>query len=303
MPRPVLSMTGFGRGQAEHPGGRVVAEVRSLNHRFLEVSVRAPRELLSFDPEARRMVKEKAARGKVEVFLTLERAAEAPFLTPERAAALVRRLGELAALVGDRVRLDHLLAAAQAEGTGEDDAGDGEGKGPALRQAAASALEGALALLLRHRQAEGEVLAADIRSRIAHLLALRGAMVPLADQAPARLARQVADFLAKWDMSSRVDSGRLEAEVALLAQRADITEELTRLATHLAAMEETFSESGGKARGKGDGVGRRLDFLLQEAQREVNTVGSKAGDSSLASLVVEAKSELEKVREQVQNLE
>jgi uncharacterized protein (TIGR00255 family) len=289
MSRPILSMTGFGRGQGECPAGRVVAEVRSLNSRFLEVFVKSPREFLFFDPEARRLVRERASRGKVEVFLSIERAGDRPLLTPERAARLNQQLSGLAALVGGRVTLGNLLSAAQMEGVTE--AVDGE----ALGHAAATALGAALGQFVAHRETEGRALAADIRSRIARVRELRDAMTPLAAKAPERVMRQVADFLQRWELASKVDPPRLEAEVALLAQRADITEELTRLATHLVAMDEALA--------RGEGAGRRLDFLLQEAGREVNTVGSKASDSDLASLVVEAKSELEKVREQVQNLE
>ncbi len=298
----ILSMTGFGRGRGDFPGGRVTAEARALNHRFLETSIRAPRELFFFDPEARRLIKQSVARGKVEVFLSVERTRERALLTPERARSLLEQLRPAAELAGDRVTLSHLLAVSQG-GAGDSAPADEE---PGLAAAAAAALEGALTVLLGHREAEGRTLAEDIGSRLRRMRELREAMLPFAAQALPRVSRQVADFLERWDLTNRIDAGKMEAEVALLAQRADVTEEMTRLAAHLEAMEGLLAGGGsGKAGdgGRGDGVGRRLDFLIQEAGREVNTIGSKASDSALASVVVEAKTELERIREQVQNLE
>jgi uncharacterized protein (TIGR00255 family) len=293
----ILSMTGFGRGAAEFSGGRVVAEVRTLNHRFLEISVRSPRELLFFDPAVRRALKQRVSRGKAEVFLTVERTAGRIPLSLERARVLLQQLRPVADMAGDRVNLDHLLAAAGGA-TGEASAVEDE---TGLALAAEAALAAALAPLLAHREAEGMALVDDLRARLGRLGELRVLMEPFVAQALPRITRQVAEFLARWDMAARVDAGRMEAEVVLLAQRSDITEELTRLGAHLEAMAGLLEGEGGG--GKGEGVGRRLDFLIQEAGREVNTVGSKAADSALAALVVEAKTELERVREQVQNLE
>ncbi len=311
MANPIRSMTGYGRGAADCPAGRVTAEVRSLNHRFLEMFVRTPREALWLDPEVRRRVKERVARGKVEVFITLERSEEGSLLSPARARRLLGQLEALGDLVGDQVRLDHLLQAA-AFARGEDPATGSslEGKEAgeeALGKAALAALAEALDRLVRHREEEGASLAADVRARVAVLRALREQMVPVAASVPERVARQLREFLEKHELTASLDPGRLEAESALLASRADVSEELTRLVAHLAAMEEALAPStgsgpGGKGKG-GEGIGRRLDFLLQEANREVNTTGSKAADPALSALVVEAKSELEKIREQVQNLE
>ena len=284
----LMSMTGFGRASTDSERGRVTLEVRSLNHRFLEVTVRSPRDFLYLDPEVRRMVRERCSRGKVEANVTIEGRTAAMEVDLNGVEKTVAALENVAALVNDSVRLDHILAAGDILTQRQEDTED-------LERQILDSLSAALDRLVEHRAREGAALQKDIRSRVAELRRVTADMVPLAATVPARALKQIGDTLDRIDMGESVDRQRLEAEAALLAQRADISEEMTRLAVHLDSLEETLTRGGP--------VGRRIDFILQEIQREVNTIGSKAGITGISPLVVDFKSELEKIREQVQNVE
>ncbi len=285
----ISSMTGFGRATADTPSGRLTVEVRTLNSRHLEVAVKGPRELGHLEMEVRRIVRERFDRGKADVYLTMDWAPREFVVDRERASSVADALGEVAARLGDRVRLEHVLAVGDVLRLLE---GVGEGE---LQDCVLATLGRALDAVVAHRQEEGRAMAEDVAARVQHLVRMADLVAKAAATAPSRLAAQVKDALSRLDMGTAVEVGRLEAEVALLAQRADVAEELTRLRTHLAAFGETLQ--------KGGAVGRRLDFIIQEIGREINTIGSKAGAGGVASLVVEFKTELEKVREQIQNLE
>ena len=289
IPGTIRSMTGFGRAATETPAGRLTVEVRTLNSRHLEVSVKGPRELAGLEMDVRRAARERLERGKVDVFLTLESAAREFVVDRERAAAVTKALGEVGDLLGDRVRLEHVLAVGDVlrRGEGPEEA---ELKGW-VSETLGRAIDGVDA----HRCAEGRAMAEDIATRLQCLARTTDLVAQAAAAVPQRVLAQIREAISRLELGSAADPGRLEAEAALLAQRADVAEELTRLRAHLASFEETLRQGGA--------VGRRLDFLIQEIGREVNTIGSKAGAGGVASLVVEFKTEMEKVREQVQNIE
>jgi uncharacterized protein (TIGR00255 family) len=287
------SMTGFGVGDAPTPAGRLVVEVRAVNHRFLDVRVRAPRELGDLVPFAEQLGRERLQRGRVEVAIRVEGSGSAGVtLDVERARAAYRALcalrDELAP--GSEVPLSVLGAVPDLF------AAASEREIETMRDACRRAFEAAVGKLERMRNDEGRVLADDLTQRLA---AVRRCAEAIGARAPqivevyqkrlrTRLGRLVGE-------GAPLDPGRLEQEIALLADRSDVTEELTRLTSHCQQFETLVA-------GK-EACGRRLDFLLQEMVREVNTVGSKAQDAEVAHLVVEAKSELERMREQVQNVE
>ncbi|MGZ3416765.1 MAG: YicC/YloC family endoribonuclease [Polyangiales bacterium] len=287
------SMTGFGVGEAQTPAGRLVVEVRAVNHRFLDVRVRAPRELGDLVAYAEQLGRERLARGRVEVAIRLEASGgQAVSLDVDRArgayTALCALRDELAP--GSEVPLSLLAAVPDLFAPAT------EKERETMRTSCKEAFDRAVQALERMRVGEGRALADDLRTRLA---SVRRSADSIAARAP-----QVVDLTQKR-LKARLqrllgsevplDAGRLEQEIALLADRSDVTEELTRLSSHCTQFEALFDSS--------EACGRRLDFLLQEMVREVNTIGSKAQDAEVAHLVVEAKSELERMREQVQNVE
>ncbi|NOY86397.1 MAG: YicC family protein [Deltaproteobacteria bacterium] len=288
-PNSLRSMTGYGRDVYDTSNGSVTVEIRSLNHRFLDLSFKAPREYLYLDPGIRQMVRKKLSRGKVEIFVSIKGGLSGLTVDIERAKEIARFLADVAEIVDDRVGLEHLLAFGDIIRPGDD--GDRESTAEAIENAA----RGALDQLVSHREEEGKALVEDLEPRISLMREIMDRINPLARSVPERSRRQITEFMEGIELNGRIDPQRLEAEVAILAQRVDVSEELTRLSTHLDAMTDTLRAGGA--------VGRRLDFIIQEIQREINTIGSKAGIMGVSSLIVDFKSELEKIREQIQNIE
>lgn len=295
----IRSMTGFGRASFDAEGVGFTAEVRTVNHRHLDVSVRLPRHLSALEAELRQTLRERFDRGKVDLFVAF-----APGAAPKTDLELDRELAlrylafaeELATergLGGERdvLRLVALPGVARLV----EHAFETEALALGLREAVREAAEQAD----RMRCAEGEALDRELRGRLQRVETLRG---QLAERAPEvlegtrekmlRRVRKLAEEVGGTDPS------RLHQELALLADRLDVTEELVRLESHVAQFEGVLSEAA-----SGQPVGRRLEFLLQEMVREANTTGSKAGDAPLAHAVVELKTELERLREQVLNVE
>lgn len=285
----VSSMTGYGRATGETPVGRVTVEVRSLNHRHLDSVIRTPRGLMHLDPGIRNMVREGVSRGKVEVFITLEEGPADMTINTEAALRVARALEPIAGSLGDNVRLEHVIAAGEIFQVREREFD------PEVTAAVVRTVGDALGKMANHRLQEGKVLSEDLLARMKDLRGLVSAIRDLAPEVAVRARKNMEQFLADIDMGDRVEPQRLETEIAMLAQRADITEEITRLGAHQDSFEEALAAGGV--------VGRRLDFLVQEMHREINTIGSKSGLPDISEMVVRFKTGLEKVREQVQNIE
>ena len=287
------SMTGFGVGEASTPVGRLVVEVRAVNHRFLDVRVRAPRELADLGAFAEQLGREKLARGRVEVAIRVESSnGQGVALDEGRAraafAALCALRDELAP--GSEVPLAVLAAVPDLFAPAADRARD------TMRAGCRDAFDRAVSALEGMRADEGRALADDLRVRLSGVRRAAEAIGLRAPQLVEGYQRRLRARIARLvGGEAPLDPGRLEQEIALLADRSDVSEELTRLSSHCAQFEALFDSR--------DACGRRLDFLLQEMVREVNTIGSKAQDAEVAHLVVDAKSELERMREQVQNVE
>lgn len=290
------SMTGFGRGEAPLAGGgRLVVEAKAVNHRFAEVVIRSPRQLAPLEEQVRRQITGRLARGRIEVFITWEQGVnQVKRLQVDKELALqyYRALKELGEAIGSKSEISVETVAKMPDVlTVADTAFDPESVWPQLSEALGACLDGLIAM----REREGESLTADLAARLSRLIELRQAIAERAPQiAPeyrARLTKRLDDLLAP----GAVDPQRLATEVALFADRADISEELERLQSHFGQFRKTLSDR--------EAVGRKLDFLVQELGREINTIGSKAQDATITNWVVEAKGELEKMREQVQNIE
>lgn len=289
-------MTGFGLGDASLTEGRVVAEIRSVNQRFLDVRARLPRELVDLTMFAEQVARERLRRGRIEIVVRTEGAVLAPStLDKTKARAAFRALAELRDELapGADVPLSLLSVVPDlfAPAAGHElDAIRG-----ALKLAIDRAIDAMEGMCLR----EGEALASDMRNRVATLRALASEVVARADEAREALRRRLRERVERLlqGLDVGLESARIEAEVMLLAERSDITEEITRLRSHL-------DQFGGALAAPGsDPCGRRLDFLLQEMVREANTLGSKAQDAAISQHVVAMKVELERLREQVQNIE
>ena len=287
-------MTGHGRGVAERDGSRITVEVRAVNHRFLEVKLRP---VLGAGVEDRvvREVRRRLERGAVTVVVSGPRAGSARVrvdleLARRSAAALEEVRGALG--LSEPISLTLVAGQPGVLQVGEEGV-DEDSEFAVLAPALAAALDELVAM----RRREGDTLAVDLLARLRHLGALAEEVAALAAAAPGEGRRRLSERLSRLlaGTGATLDPGRLEAEVALLADRLDITEELVRLRSHL---EQGRALVAGEA-----AAGRRLDFLAQEIGREVNTIGSKSQSAEVARLVVECKAELEKVREQIQNVE
>ena len=285
----IASMTGYGRASGESSAGHLTVEVRSLNHRYLEVAVRAPKTVMFLEPEIRALVRERVSRGKVELFISLDNRGSDFTVDSQRADEIVRALQGIAEIVGDKVRLEHILAAGDIVLVNESEITAD------LARTIIQTVVDAIAGMVDHRSTEGEALSGDLGSRIGNLSLMVTEIEGLASEVPHRARQQIENFLNGMNLKGPVDPQRLEVEIAFLAQKSDVSEEITRLVAHLTAFSNALSSGGA--------VGRRMDFLLQEIQREVNTIGSKSAHPVISKLVVDFKTGLEKVREQVQNIE
>lgn len=286
-------MTGYGCGEAQRAGWRVRVELRSLNHRFLDISLRLPRHCLALEERIREVIGRHLSRGRVEVFLMAEPAEDAPRqvrVDTALARAYDQALRELAGALGwhgspELVWLIQLPGVLQVSDWNTDV--------EALWSATAPAVDAALAALQEMRAQEGASLAADLRQRVANLERLSESIQQRAPEVEAAYRERLAARMAEF--ASVLEPGRLAAEAALHAEKISVHEELVRLRSHLQEMRRLLAADGP--------VGRRLDFLLQEAFREATTMAAKAQDARVSALVVEVKAELEKMREQGQNVE
>ena len=289
----MLSMTGFASATAPLGDGQVVIEIRSLNHRFLEVRVRLPPEIQEQSFFMEQLARERLKRGRYDIGVRLEGAAlPPPALDAERARATYRSLAALRDELAPGTELPITVLASLAEVVAPRPSAAPD----ALRHSLGHALDDALRALDEMRCREGEALQSELLARLTtareHRSAIAARSEDVVHQTRARLTERLSRLLS--DVGVPLDAGRLENELAILADRGDITEELARLASHFDQFEQLLDAT--------EPVGRRLDFLLQEVAREANTVGAKSQDAPLSHLVVALKAETERLREQVQNV-
>ncbi|MDH4183292.1 MAG: YicC family protein [Nitrospinota bacterium] len=288
------SMTGYGQGEHEEGGIRVSVEARSVNHRFIEVNVKSPQKNLALEDIARKMVKARFSRGAFDIFITIEiTAAESVVRVNEPllkgylkvAADLSEQFGiTYPPTFGDLASVRDMFLSQGAE------AGISQA-GPVMEGALALALE----KLGQMRASEGERIIGDLKQRLAQIGGWTEEIKKINEGSSQERYDALKEKIAKLVGDLAMDQGRLAQEAAMIAERGDISEEITRLESHL--------QEGAKAL-EGDGpMGRKFEFLLQEFGRETNTIGSKSNSTQLTALALNIKGELEKLREQVQNLE
>ena len=289
------SMTGFGKGEAATPNGNFLVEIRSVNHRYGEISVRMPRTFYAFENEVKRLAASVLKRGKIDISVQWDESA-ASRAALQLDMAVARSYHDAYARLAKELNLPQDAPPSfimSQKGVMKDVAGSIDET--ELQPHLLSAVKDAVAALDAMRTREGEALADDLKGRraqIAEWTAQIGERVPLmVTDYRQKLKSRLEQLLEGAEM----DEARLAQEVALLADRCDITEELVRLASHFSQFDEALRSS--------EPVGRKLDFLMQELNREVNTIGSKSNDAGITNLVIQIKAEMEKMREQVQNVE
>lgn len=292
----IYSMTGYGRCEIEEHERKVIVEMNAVNHRYCDLNIRLPKTLIPLEDKLRNLLKGSLTRGKIEVNVTYYSMAKEDLeviineaLATEYVKGL-RKLGNLVQ-VEDDLTLKDLMQINDVMSI-QKKTGDLE----SIEEVLLKAVEGALQDLLRMRLKEGEALKKDILEKT---LLLEKYLRCIEEQSPqvvlnykAKLENRLATLL---EDSSMVDQSRLAMEVALFADKCAIDEEITRFKSHITQLRMILNEGGV--------VGRKLDFLMQEMNREVNTMGSKANDYEITKNVVALKNEIEKIREQVQNLE
>lgn len=278
------SMTGFGRASSDAPFGRLTVEIQSVNRKYLEIFVSSPKEFAQYDHEVRKWVGESVSRGQITVRIYLEPSLNSVLLPdPKVLKKLKMGWDQVAKKAGvdtkgiDMPFLMQYLPAPKAESSVEE-----------LQLGVKEAVRALVAM----KQVEGKALAKDLSLRIKELERMVSEVEKHSPDAVQRMRAKLKERMEEA-MQGDIDE-RLLREVAFFAERVDISEEITRFRSHIEQFKGLLKE---------DVVGRKMDFLLQEMGREVNTIGSKAMDAKIAHLVVAMKSELEKVREQVQNIE
>lgn len=288
------SMTGYGRGEATNGDVTVVVELRSVNNRFRDVNLRVPREYLVLEPRVNAAVVAAVNRGRVDVFVrrsaaeTGQAVAADPVLA-ERYLVAMKAVARRLQREADEIPLAVILAQPGVLTPVEHET-------DALSEwgLVETALQGALADLSAMRAAEGAALQVDLRRHLDELKRLCSEVQGETDGVAERLRQRLEERLARL-VADRLDPYRLAQEAALLADKADVSEELARLWSHSAQFDEALALP--------EPVGRKLEFLVQELNREINTVGSKAAEHPVAARVVEMKSVLERIREQAANVE
>lgn len=291
------SMTGFGRGEYFDNGHRFIVEIKAVNHRYNEIVIRMPKNLGSLEDKIRRSVSNTLVRGRIDIFITMDEFGEkkrAVRVDKELAMAYHESLRALAELFSTSIK-DHLDQIAKypdvikVEEVTEDVL--------VLWPKLSSAVDMAVGNLMSMRLAEGLNIKQDLVSRIDSITSY---LITVEERAPQVLVDYREKILGRMrelltTIGAEPDEGRLLQETAIFADRTSITEELVRLKSHLLQI--------GTALNADEAVGRKLDFIIQEINRETNTIASKANDFTIANLMVEIKSEIEKVREQIQNIE
>lgn len=292
----ICSMTGFGRAELKKNDVEIVAEIHSVNNRFLDIQVRLPKQFIHLEHEVKALVKGFALRGHINVFVNLKLLSEEELngmkINEETVSSylkLLKRLKKKYRLAG-RLKIDHVLAFSDIFSSDENSEFKAE-----IWEATKKILQKALENFLTMRQEEGKSLCADLKKRIEMLQEKVNRIRTISDNRHHDELIKLKQRLAEIIEQGQVDETRLETEIALMMNRIDVTEECVRFNSH----NQLFLNSlaGNEA------SGRKLNFLLQEMTREANTIGSKANQAEISHLVVDVKEEIEKIREQVQNIE
>ena len=291
----IQSMTGFGRGEPANEKYKVTIEMKSVNHRYLDLSVRLPRKLNFYEPAIRNQVKEFAKRGKIDIFVSIEQLqenAESIQYNPQIAAAYLSGISQMA----DEFSIDGTIQAYQLARfpdvftKAEEDDNEEEWI-PIVTQALRDACE----KFAESRRIEGEKLAKDLSEKLDHISDLVDKIETRSPQIVEEYRKKITEKVEQLLGDTQIDENLLATEIVMFSDKICVDEEMVRLRTHVEHVKETLAV--------GENIGRKLDFLIQEMNREANTTLSKANDSEVSEYGIDLKTEIEKIREQIQNIE
>lgn len=288
------SMTGYGSATVASDGREITLELKSVNHRFLDINIRMPRVLMFAEDELRKAIGKYICRGHIEVNLTYRNTREdSKLITVDKALVLqyanaFKEIGELGfennMRVSDVARMPDVITITQCDDDNE-----------AVLKLILEALDKAAEALNKTRNTEGEKIGIDLKQKLQHIFDISKQIEKLSENNLSEYASRLQKRLDELLGDNKLDEQRLHQEIAIYADRIAIDEELVRIETHINNMRDYMAGSGE--------MGRKLDFFIQELNREINTIGSKSVNADIAKLVVTAKGEVEKLREQIQNIE
>lgn len=291
----IKSMTGFGRCELSDAFRKVTVELKSVNHRYLDVNIRMPKKLNFFEASIRSLIKEYAQRGKIDLFLTYEDLSEKTVSVKYNGAIAAEYLGYLRRMASDfeledDIRVSTLSRYPEVFSMEEQPMNEDE-----IWSLLEKALRQALEQFVETRIQEGERLEQDLIEKLDSMLANVALVEERAPQIIAEYRQKLQDKVSELLGDTQIDESRLSAEIVLFADKICTDEETVRLRSHINSMKDTLRS--------GNGIGRKLDFIAQEMNRESNTILSKANDLTTSNIAIELKTEIEKVREQIQNVE
>lgn len=293
----IRSMTGYGRAEAVLAGRKFAIEMKSVNHRYLEISLRLPGMLMPLDNEIKKRIGERFSRGRIEATVRVDSNGNAE--DSGRLALnlpLARNYHGLLCQLKKELQLGDDISLAMMTGLRDVFVPTESVQDPAvLWEGLSKALDEAMGTLTEMREKEGESLQRDLTARLFLIDAVLEAIAGRAPQVICEYQKRLGERIRELTGGVTLDESRLLQEVAILAEKSDITEEIVRFRSHIGQFTDLLTS--------GDSSGRKIDFLIQEMGREINTIGSKSGDAGISRNVIEIKSELAKLREQVQNIE
>ncbi len=290
-----LSMTGYGRGIKATPAYSLTIDIKTINHRYLEMYFKIPRAYSFLEDKIRRDLATKISRGKVEVTVTIEKFLSEKVLVKLNRPLLTSYFKAIAELTTDfkvqgapdLTTVLNLPDVMQTIQPAEDQ--------EQLEALAGEVLNEAIENLLKMRRSEGGQLAGDLLDKLEHLNGFRNQLASFSPEMVIEYRLRLVKRIQELTEGIEIDPNRLAAEVAIFADKSDINEELVRIESHLRQFQKTLDLN--------EPIGRKLDFIVQELNREINTIGSKSNDLKISHVVIQFKSELEKIREQIQNIE
>ncbi|PKP57418.1 YicC family protein [Candidatus Atribacteria bacterium HGW-Atribacteria-1] len=290
----IKSMTGYGVGRAKEEDGECLVEIKSLNNKYCDVNIKNNFQSLEIEQKMEKLIKDRVSRGKVNILVKVENyglTEEKIILNEDIADSCYKNLKTLKEKykLKDEIGIDSMLKFKDIFTIVKEE--ESAKIWPLVEKATNLALDS----LLKMREREGKVLVADIRKRVKKIQKLIDKIEKYSKSSPLDYKDKFLSIIKNLTDGLNVDEGRIELEAAIFAEKTDITEEITRLKSHLIQFDDLLNSE--------ESVGRKMDFLTQEINREVNTIGSKTNDIKVTSLVVLVKSELEKVREQARNIE
>jgi len=292
----IKSMTGYGRAETILKGKKTVAEIKSLNHRYLEVSLRLPPTIASLEMEIKKKIAKVFSRGKIEVSIRMDYNGSPDKVTGfDLNIPLIRSYYSLLCRIKQELNMKDEITLAMMAAFRDAFAAPEEDDIAAVWQLLEVVLDEAVVALTVMREKEGDVLCRDLRDRAATVARLLDVVGNRGPQALTAYQKRLRERIRELRGDMEIDESRLMQEIAIMAEKSDIMEEIVRLRSHIDQFNDMLQSD--------QAVGRKVDFLIQEMGREVNTIGSKSGDAEISRHVIEIKSELARIREQVQNIE